>query len=230
MNSILHFDGSLGRTGFAHNELSLFHLARIGSTKELFPTVSHPVSRRLPAYPCANCMPKITREKDADRTLPSCSRTRRLWHIGAMPQSSTLQLYAKLRNVAVVRFSLRNSIQQGLWTCPNFDLWMQELTTRLGVSGMLCARLGRRGVSSRTSSGRTEMRTDPEPSRQISIIPEQTMFLTKADVCRSVPIEESRGRQTEKFTSVPDMRAKPRYVPRRPRHTAESKPALCGYR
>jgi hypothetical protein len=198
--------------------------------KELFPTVSHPVSRRLPAYPCANCMPKITREKDADRTLPSCSRTRRLWHIGAMPQSSTLQLYAKLRNVAVVRFSLRNSIQQGLWTCQNFDLWMQELTTRLEVSGMLCARLGRRGVSSRTSSGRTEMRTDTEPSRQISIIPEQNMFLTKADVCRSVPIEESRGRQTEKFTSVPDMRAKPRYVPRRPRHTAESKPALCGDR
>lgn len=95
---------------------------------------------------------------------------------------------------------------------------------------MLGARLGRRGVSSRTSSGRTEMRTDPEPSRQISIIPEQNMFLTKADVCRSVPIEESRGRQTEKFTAVPDMRAKPRYVPRRPRHTAESKPALCGYR
>src|SRR6516164_3360256 len=28
------------------------------------------------------------------------------------------------------------------------------------------------------------------------------MFLTKADVCRPVPIEESRRRQTEKFTSV----------------------------
>lgn len=105
-----------------------FTSRRSARPKELFPTVSHPVSRRLPAHPCANCMPKITREKDADRTLPSCSRTRRLWHIGAMPQSSTLQLYAKLRNVAVVRFSLRNSIQQGLWTCQNFDLWMQELT------------------------------------------------------------------------------------------------------
>ena len=36
--------------------------------------------------------------------------------------------------------------------------------------------------------GRTEMRTDPEPSRQISIIPEQNMLLTKAYVsgrCRS---------------------------------------------
>ena len=78
--------------------------------------------------------------------LGVCGTSRR-W-----PQSSTLPLYAKLQNIGVVRFSLRNSIQQGVWTCQNFDLWMQELTTRLGVSGILCARPGRRRVSSRTSS------------------------------------------------------------------------------
>ena len=153
MNSILHFDVSLGRTGFAHNELSLFHLAQIGSTKGTFSDCQPPC---LSPIACAPPVQTACQKLHARKTrIAPCQVVLALGVCGTSgrwPQSPALQLYAKLQNVAVVRFSLRNSIQQGLWTCQNFDLWMQELTTRLGVSGILCAASRRRRVSSRTSS------------------------------------------------------------------------------
>ena len=54
-----------------------------------------------------------------------------------------------------------------------FDLWMQELTTRLGVSGILCARIRTPASFQLGVFGHTEMQTDLENT-----------FLTKADVCR----------------------------------------------
>ena len=229
MNSILHFDVSLGRTGFAHNELSLFHLAQIGSTKGTFSDCQPPCLSPIVCAPlCKPHAKNYTRERRGSHLAKSFSHSAFVAHRGDGPKSSTLQLYAKLQNVGLVRFSLRNSIQQG--TCQNFDLWMQELTTRLGVSGILCCPTRTPASFQPDVFGRTEMQTDLETSRQISIISEQTTLLTNADVCRPSADRGIATRQTEKFTSVPDMRTKPRYIPRRPRHTAESKPALCGYR
>ena len=64
LNSILHFDVSLGRTGFAHNELSLFHLAQIGSTKGTFSDCQPPCLSPIACAPlCKPHAKNYTRER-----------------------------------------------------------------------------------------------------------------------------------------------------------------------
>ena len=173
MNSILHFDVSLGRTGFAHNELSLFHLAQIGSTKGTFSDCQPPCLSPIVCAPlCKPHAKNYTRERRGSHLAKLFSHSAFVAHRGNGPKVPLFSRKLNYKMSGVVRFSLRNSIQQGVWTCQNFDLWMQELTTRLGVSGILCARPGCRRVFSRTSSVVPKCWTDLEASRQISIIPE----------------------------------------------------------